>query len=56
MFRSAANLKSVAKQGWSIQLHLEQAQRNVAAFEEDASQFRPSRFLDDNNQLKRYMS
>lgn len=48
------DLVCVALQGWSIQLHLEQAQKNVTAFKDDASQFRPGRFLNDNKELKRY--
>ncbi|KAL3151907.1 hypothetical protein ABBQ32_001038 [Trebouxia sp. C0010 RCD-2024] len=43
----------VIPKGWSIQLHLEQAQKNVTAFKDDASQFRPGRFLNDNKELKR---
>lgn len=38
-------------QGWSMQLHLDQAQRNVAEYLPDANLFRPQRFLDSNNQL-----
>lgn len=43
----------VIPKGWSIQLHLEQAQRNVKAFEADATLFRPERFLDTDHQLNR---
>lgn len=41
-------------QGWAIQLHLVQAQRNVEAFEADATEFKPERFLDAHNKPNRW--
>jgi len=40
-------------QGWTIQLHLAGSQRNIKAFEANATEFKPERFLSTDNKLHR---
>ena len=40
-------------QGWTIQLHLAGSQRNIKAFEANATEFMPERFLSTDNKLHR---
>lgn len=41
-------------QGWTIQLHLAGSQRNIKAFEANATEFKPERFLSTDSKLHRW--
>lgn len=43
----------VIPKGWTIQLHLAGSQRNIKAFEANATEFMPERFLSTDNKLHR---